>query len=98
MTHPASLAFLILVIPVPTATANVTVDYYSLLLPIPTVVPPFGSGVISETIAGISSVSVQADGETVYVATVVATLEAIMNGTSTLATVFSTPRTTICTY
>ena len=76
--------------------ADVTVDYYSILTTTATNPSPAPTYVMGATVEGIASVSVQADGETVYAETVVATLDAIVSGTSTLTTVFSTPTTTVC--
>ncbi len=76
--------FLIPVYPDPLVAENITLDNYSLLTPAaPSGVPTY---VQEATVAGIASVSVQPDGETVYAETVVASLLAIVNGTSTLTT------------
>ncbi len=70
--------------PDPLVAENITLDNYSLLTPAaPSGVPTY---VQEATVAGIASVSVQPDGETVYAETVVASLLAIVNGTSTMTT------------
>lgn len=79
------------------AAADVTIDYYSTLTMTATDLSPLPTYVMDATVEGIASVSVQADGETVYAETIVATLDAIVSGTSTLTTVFSTPTTAVCT-
>ncbi len=80
------------------ATAIVTIDIYSL---IPTTatssLPQFTlpvTGAIA-SVVGVASVSVQADGETVYAETVVATQNAVVSGTSTLTSFSRAP--TVCT-
>ncbi len=72
-----------------------TLDYYSLLTTSNTERPE-PSFVISDSIAGITSVSVQPDGETVYAETFVVTLDAVVNGTSTITNFISEPTTSVC--
>ena len=77
------------------AAASVTLDYYSLLTTTNTE-RPAPTFVISDSIAGIASVSVQPDGETVYAETIVVTLNALVNGTSTITNLLSEPTTSVC--
>ncbi len=81
------------------SAAIVTIDIYSL---IPTTatssLPQFTlpvTGAIA-SVVGVASVSVQADGETVYAETVVATQNAVVSGTSTLTSFSRAPTTTVC--
>ena len=87
---------LIPVYPARLVAADITVDNYSLLTP----TPPSGETIytVDFTIKGIASVSVQPDGETVYAVTMVETKEALVEGTSTLTTLFSKPTTIVRTY
>ena len=75
--------------------ADITIDGYSLLTPTP------ASGALTYavdiTIAGIASVSVQPDGETVYAETLVETQASLVDGTSTLFTVVNMPTTQVRT-
>ena len=82
-------------------TANVTIDYYSLLTPTTTstvtgTTPPFTQEIFATT-AGIAAVTVLPEGETVYAETVVLTLDALVSGTSTYSTLFRTPTAFVCT-
>ena len=73
--YSPSFAVVILLIPENSGrlvVADVTVDYYSILTTTATNPSPVPTYVMDATVEGIASVSVQADGETVYAETVVA--------------------------
>ena len=81
------------------AAADVTIDNYSLLITTvtdsPHVITPVITGAVA-SVAGVSSLGVQADGETKYAETVVVTQDVVVSGTSTLTSFSRAPSTTVC--
>ncbi len=82
-------------------SAAVTIDNYSLLIPTATdsqhVVTPVITGAVA-SVAGVSSLGVQANGETKYAETVVVTQDVVVSGTSTLTSFSRAPSTTVCEF
>ncbi len=96
--YPSLSAFLTLDNSARRAAADVTIDNYSLVPTVngaPPVITPAINGAIA-SVAGVSSLGVQADGETEYAETVVVTQDPVVLGTSTLTGLV--PSTTVCTF